>query len=169
MSESERIILRKLVERLERELQTLSRDDRRKVDGYWEGEPPPVPDGLGHKVAALDWAKKALASGDDDEIRQAALHAPPLERTGKEMAAAFERKAKDEAAKALAERRGAGQAADAERRRATINELAAPHLAKGMTRQKVAGLIAESHPELGAEAQIRRLIVVKKGGNCADP
>jgi hypothetical protein len=88
---SPEIILQHLVRRLESQVGSVSRADF----AAWGDEEPAVLSmgpGKSHLAQALLWAREALESGDEEEIAQAALICPTLERTGIDVAAKARRK-----------------------------------------------------------------------------
>jgi len=75
-----KIILEHIILRLAPEVGDIKASDY----GYWEGELPVAAWRL-HLATALTTARQALASGDHDQIIDAALICPSVERTGRSL------------------------------------------------------------------------------------
>lgn len=130
-----RIILERLVERLERKVGSVTDADFCAFEGREEGDlAEQAKSGNLHLAQALMTAKEALASGDDDKIMEAALICPSLERTGSGLP-------KRAGGRKGGERRRAGT----ETRDNKIREGAIKRLAKGMPISTIKSVLAQNH------------------------
>jgi hypothetical protein len=87
----DRIILQKLLDRLEKEIGPVEQGFFSAWEGDEENLAVRTAAGMGHFAQAVLYAREALASGDDEQIRTAAQICPTFERTGRELHEAAEK------------------------------------------------------------------------------
>jgi hypothetical protein len=150
----DQIILEHLIKRLLPKVGNVTRAHLYRHPEEWSGA-------RGRWAQALIRARSALASGDDEQIRVAALFCPPLERTGRDEI----EKARDEIEKANRRKGGEKRLEDLTKKRDAARAKYGPifqaNLQGGVrhqTRARNAVKSAMEHDEPGSASDRRKLL-----------